>query len=53
MNHTGLPQASVINFSRDGEMVRMNDDADAKVSTNQILSFFAVPEPSVEVLKPT
>jgi hypothetical protein len=31
MNHTGLPQASVINFSRDGEMVRMNDDADAKV----------------------
>jgi hypothetical protein len=53
MNHIGLPQASVINFSRDGETVCVNDAADAKVSTNQILSYFAVSKPSVEVLKPT
>jgi hypothetical protein len=53
MNHTGLPQAPVINFSRDGEMVHMNDDAGTKVSTIQIPSYFAVPQPSVEVLKPT
>jgi hypothetical protein len=52
MIHAGFSQTSVINFSREGEMVPVND-ADTKVSTDQFPWWFAVPEPNVDVLKLT